>query len=216
MSLSPRVCVCLTTPHFSRVCAFLRAITLYERFTRARKTPTFFMLWWYARVWTRRSDGEVADVEKKEEGMESPLPPPLSPPPPAGAAAFNSSVHILLVFTFLILTFWLFTRVFEIWSRAGRTSSSSVWQMVLFRCDYRCALWGRWGAEGGYVTVINAHAIYSAAILHPQRCTCTFVQCIISQQPRGEAERIQLLVGDMLKVTQIFRNGVIKGEEKQI
>lgn len=40
--------------------------------------------------------------------MDSPLPPPLSPLPPAGAAAFNLSVHILLVFTFTnvdILTF---------------------------------------------------------------------------------------------------------------
>lgn len=154
-------CLCLPTnaSFLLSLCISESHYAIWVFYKSSQNSNSALMLWWYARVWTRRSDGEVADVEEKLGRMESPLPPPLSPPPSAGAAAFNLSVHILLVFTFWMLTFWLFTQVFEIRSRAGRAGSSSVWQMVLFRCDYRCALWGRGGAR------------------HCDKCSCDLQHC---------------------------------------
>lgn len=60
---------------------------------------------------------------------------------------------------------------------AGRAGLSSVWQMIQFRCDYWCIVWG-WGCD----SVINVHMIK----LH------YFTTAGV------EADGIQLLVGDML------------------
>lgn len=88
-----------------------------------------------------------------------------------GGSSSNLNAHILQVFTFQMLTFWLLLHDFFFFNSIlnTRSSSSLVWQMVPLRCDYECAVWGR-----GRVRVINALTmIYRTANLNSHTCSHT-------------------------------------------